>query len=310
MDIVRFKCNLGNQLFQYAFYQALKSKGREVKASLGYYRRHPDKPQFYLTEVFPKIELDYISDEEFDIIDVRWLKIKNNKKELEEFLQDYKNRFFWVEEKDFRYRPEVFETYNCVFVGFWQTEKYFSSIQDTLLEVFQFSYGEDKLDKWRKRLLDGDDFVAVHVRRGDYLNHPEVWGNLSESMYYYNAIRYMENTFKEPRFIFFSDDINWVKQRYKYKNAIYIEESMFDNYEPWYDMCLMSCCSHNIIANSSFSWWGAWLNRNREKIVVAPEKWFFDGRGEKDICPDTWKRISAGEILEQFSKACERFVTC
>lgn len=292
MDVVRFKCNLGNQLFQYALYQALKFKGRKVKASLGYYQRHPEKTQFCLAEVFPKIELEYISDEEFDLIDSKWKKIKTDQEALKVFLHDYKNRFFWVEEKDFQYRPEVFETRNCVFVGFWQSEKYFSTIKDILLDDLHFSYGEDKLNKLRKRFLDRDDYIAVHIRRGDYLNHPEVWGKISETKYYRNAIQYIEQRIIKPKWVFFSDDIQWVKAKYNYDNAIYIEENMFDDYKPWYDMCLMSCCSHNIIANSSFSWWGAWLNRNEEKIVIAPEIWFFDGRGERDICPDNWKRIA------------------
>ena len=265
MDIVRFKSGLGNQMFQYAYYQALKAEGRKVKASLGHYNRHPEKMRFCLTEVFPQIKMEYISDEEFDAIDAQWKKIRDNKEELYVFLRDYKKRFFWVEEKDLQYRPEVFETCNCVFVGFWQTEKYFSSIRDILLQDFQFADGEANLDKWCKRILDRDNYVAVHIRRGDYLNHPEVWGNLSESKYYPNAIYYMEQKVRKPIWVFFSDDIEWVKANYNYENAIYVEESMFVNYKSWYDMCLMSCCSHNIIANSSFSWWGAWLNRKRKR---------------------------------------------
>ena len=291
MDIVRFKSGLGNQMFQYAFYQALRSRERCVKANLGYYSKHPEKMRFSLTEVFPQISLEYISDEEFEIIDSEWRRIKENESKLDIFLGDYKNRFFWVEEKGFCYHPEVFETQNCTFVGYWQSEKYFQGLRDILLKDFYFAYGEKKLEDLCNKILLGDQYVSVHIRRGDYLNNPKVWGALSQSNYYINSICFMKEKIGTPQIVFFSDDIQWVKQKYHYENAIYIEESMFDSYQSWYDMRLMSCCSHNIIANSSFGWWGAWLNKNENKIVIAPAKWTFDGRIQKDICPSDWIRL-------------------
>lgn len=291
MDIVRFKSGLGNQMFQYAFYQALRAKGRTVRASLGYYDNHPDKMKFCLDEVFPKIVLECISNEEFKIVDTEWQRVKQDKKALATFLEDDKNRFFWVEERDAGYCPRVFRTQNCVFVGYWQSEKYFFNIRNLLLKSFEFSYGEKKLDILKKNFLSNRHYVSVHLRRGDYLSHPEVWGRLSESEYYQKAICFIREKLLKPQFVFFSDDILWVKERYHYEDAIYIEDSMFDNYESWYDLCLMSCCSHNIIANSSFSWWGAWLNRNEDKIVIAPRRWYYDGRIGKDICPGNWIRL-------------------
>ncbi len=291
MDIIRFKGGLGNQMFQYAFYQALKSRDRVVKASLGYYKRHPDKMSFCLTDVFPQIAMEYVSDEEFQVIDSAWKNVKSDNKKLQKFLGDYENRFFWVEDMDFFYREEVFQTQNCTFVGYWQSERYFQTIREVLLRDFEFPYGEQKLEDLRKEFLHSKQYAAVHIRRGDYLKDTEAWGNLSESSYYSRAIAFIKKAVN-PRLVFFSDDIQWVKENYRYENAMYIEESMFRNYKPWYDMCLMSSCAHNIIANSSFSWWGAWLNRNDSKIVAAPEKWFFDGRSERDICPEGWIRIS------------------
>ena len=142
MKIVKLKGGLGNQMFQFAFYQSLKSKGREVKASLGYYDRNPDKMPFCLTEVFPEIHLDCVSNEEFETVDKAWREIKQNKEQLKKFLVDYKNRFFWVEGLDNYYRPAVFETKNCVFVGYWQSEKYFSEIRNILLEDIRISVVE------------------------------------------------------------------------------------------------------------------------------------------------------------------------
>lgn len=291
MDIVRFKSGLGNQMFQYAFYQALRAQGRTVRASLGYYDNHPDKMKFCLDEVFPQIVLDQVSNEEFEIINAEWQRVKQDRKVLATFLADDRSRFFWVEERDAGYCPRVFNTQNCVFVGYWQSEKYFLNIRNILIKNFEFPYGEKQLEIMKKCLLADRQYVSVHVRRGDYLLHPGVWGNLSESEYYENAIRFMKKKIPKLQLVFFSDDISWVKERHCYKEAIYIEENMFDNYKPWYDLCLMSCCSNNIIANSSFSWWGAWLNRNEAKIVIAPRNWYYDGRVGKDICPEEWLRM-------------------
>ena len=92
------------------------------------------------------------------------------------------------------------------------------------------------------------------------------------------------------KFIFFSNDMEWVKRNYNIENAIYVNSTLFDNYQDWYDMYLMSMCKHNIIANSTFSWWGAWLNSNKEKIVIAPNKWV-NLCDYKDIYPDDWIKM-------------------
>jgi len=291
MDIVRFKGGLGNQMFQYAFVEALRSRGREVKISLGFYANHLDLVPFVLDKVFINAYLPEIEEEFFAQIDFRWKRIKQSRVLLEEYRKNIEDRFFYVEENDCVYDERVFQTKNCVFVGYWQTEKYFCKIRDSLLHIFRFAYGERKLEKLRTDFLSDTRYVGVHVRRGDYLENYDLWGNLGESNYYQNAILFMENQVPNLKLVFFSDDIQWVKMNLRYEEAIYIESNMFDHYMPWYDMDLMSCCAHNIIANSSFSWWAAWLNQNKEKIVIAPEKWFFDGRDQQDICPDDWIRL-------------------
>lgn len=291
IDIVRFKGGLGNQMFQFAFYQALKDKNRDVRASLGHYNKRFASREFCLTKIFPQIVLDYISDEEFNTIDMIWREIRNDKIKLEQFKSEPKYRFFWVEESGGTYDAHVFETVNCAFVGYWQTEKYFVQIREKLLQDFQFPKGEEVLCALRERLLSGRNYVSVHIRRGDYLLSPQYYGDICTAGYYRAAMNYIENIVAEPIYVFFSDDMQWVKQNYKLINAIYIEADMFKNYEAWYDMCLMSCCSHNIIANSSFSWWGAWLNKNNEKKVVAPKPWINEYK-MPDICPENWIRLN------------------
>ncbi len=294
MDIVRFKGGLGNQMFQYAFYQALKNKGRETKVNLGYYKKNPRGMRFCLDRVFPDVKMEHVSDEEFEAADSRWHKIKSDPEILRKFLYDHENRFFWVDDEN-GYQSGVFSTRNCTYVGYWQSEKYFKSISQKLSQHFRFAYGERKLEDIKNQFLSSDCYAAIHIRRGDYLTDTALWGNLAASTYYQDAFRLLESQVGTFRPVFFSDDIHWVKENYTYKEAIYIESTMFDQYEYWYDMCLMSCCAHNIIANSSFSWWGAWLNSNKSKIVIAPAKWFYDGRKQEDICPVEWQRLDVRE---------------
>lgn len=295
MDIVRFKGGLGNQMFQYALLKALSLQGREVVGSLGFYENHPQLRQFCLMDVFKNISFDIVDEQNFNIINEQWKQIKQDKKKYNSFIKDYSNRFFWVEETAGKYDKNIFKTHNCTFVGYWQTEKYFIQIRQKLLFDFQFLEGEKRLCILRDKLLKSDNYISIHIRKGDYLNFSELYGNICTEQYYENAMNYMKKQVDTPIFVFFSDDIKWVKEHYKIKNAIYIEPKMFENYQSWYDMCLMSCCTHNIIANSTFSWWGAWLNQRSNKKVVAPKTWINDVGSIKyempDICPKEWIRI-------------------
>ncbi|MCM1038083.1 MAG: alpha-1,2-fucosyltransferase [Ruminococcus sp.] len=291
MDIVRFAGGLGNQMFQYAFMEALKNRGRDVRASLGYYRRHPDARHFSLIDVFPNLELTYVSDVEFDEIDEKWKKIRAGNLQ-EEFCKNYSDRFFWVEDVEKEpgvYQPNVFLTQNCVFVGYWQTDKYFKSIQNVLNLKFKFTHINQELKEFGDRLSE-ESYVSVHVRRGDYLRNPDIYASICTKSYYEKAIEYFQNKEKYSKFVFFSDDLKWVTENLFVPNAIYCNKKMFAYYEDWYDMYLMARCRHNIIANSSFSWWGAWLNQNEDKIVIAPKKWC-GYSATPDIWCEDWIKI-------------------
>lgn len=298
MDIVRFKGGLGNQMFQYAFLKSLSQRGRDVRGNLGFYRKHPELMQFCLTSVFPNTDMRFTGDEIFDELDERWKKIKEQKETLKRYLSNYADKFFWVENPVRKYDERVFETNNCVFVGYWQTEKYFKNIRDMLLSDFSFMCGDTKFEKLKNELISNEKYVSVHIRRGDYLKNPERYGNLAETNYYRAAMEYVKAEVDKPIFVYFSDDIRWVKEQFCDVGGIFIEEAMFDDYPIWYDMCLMSYCAHNIIANSSYSWWGAWLNQRINRKVIAPEPWFYSVEHEMtDICPDDWIRVNGEGML-------------
>lgn len=281
MDIVRFKGGLGNQMFQYALVEALRSRGRMVGCSLGFYKKHPDAMPFVLNKVFKGVNLEEIDDMAFDCIDNRWKEVKKNPEDLKKVVGNPKKRFFYVEENAHTYYEEVFQTDNCVFVGYWQSEKYFKHIRNIILNYFTFFIGEPVLYELGEKLA-ADNYVSVHIRRGDYLKYPQV-ANICTDDYYCRAIDYSRKRIPNVKFVFFSDDIGWVREKFSSCDTIICYRDLFAHYEDWYDMYLMTKCRGNIIANSTFSWWGAWLNQNREPFVIAPKRW-----REQIDTPDIW----------------------
>jgi hypothetical protein len=180
-------------------------------------------------------------------------------------------------EPHFDYQEIPFSNRGIQLVGFWQSLKYFERCQDEVREALNIQY-----------VSGYEDYVSIHVRRGDYVQHagsfPPVTAEYIQQAFdkvYYNGIKA----------IVFSDDIEWCKQNIHGFNVEFSEGR--NEYE---DLCLMASCGHNIIANSSFSWWGAFLNRNPNKIVVSPHytNWFGPSAGvqsPKDIIPDNWIQI-------------------
>lgn len=290
MNVVYFMGGLGNQMFQYALYKSLESHNKifGVRANLEWYSEETDRCDFELTKVFSNIRLNYDINGMFEKKKEWYYKIRKNKDWVAflNFHIPYFCIFFWEKENGV-YDKRVCKLKNAAIKGYWQTEKYFKDIREIILKDFTFSYGEERLQILRKKLLEDNKSVAVHVRRGDYLENKTLFGNLSESQYYDNAIKYISQKIPFPHLFFFSNDISWVKEHYNYSNAVYISTDMFEHYEAWYDMCLMSCCSHSIIANSSFSWWGAWLNSKMDKIVIAPKEWLV-GKKTPDVWCDNW----------------------
>lgn len=286
MDIVRFKGGLGNQMFQYALVEALRNRKRMVRSSLGYYDIHPETRPFVLNEVFKNVDLNVVDEKIFLEMDERWKKIKEKPESLEKFKKNVKERFFYVEENFLQYNNDVFRTKNCIFVGYWQTEKYFIDIRNRILNCFSFHVTEEKLKQLGEKIQY--NYIGVHIRRGDYLSID--MHNVCSLAYYKKAIEYMRKIYPNSKFIFFSDDINWIEKNFKEKNMLVCNKELFDSYQDWYDMYLMTLCKGNIISNSTFSWWGAWLNNNPGKIIIAPKIWIKE-IGKYDIWCNDWIKL-------------------
>ena len=283
--IIAYKGGLGNQMFQYAFAKKFEEMGKYVTADLSFYCQ-ANACRFDLMQVFNEIDIIECNYKvckmyKYGYPDIKTSLIKTKLvKEIDAF-----------EEKEIHANEYLCNGEEGLYIGYWQSEKYFSKIRDSLLCDFHFSVGEKKLQLIAKKMKQ-ENSISVHIRRGDYLSEKVIgrYGNICTKEYYANAIKNIESKIEDPIFYFFSDDIEWVKTNISIDNGVYLCKDDFDDFHDWYDMYLMTECKHNIIANSSFSWWGAWLNQNQCKMVIAPKIWL-NGCEMPDICPQEWIRL-------------------
>lgn len=276
VSVVKLKGGLGNQMFQYAFFLALKEK-------------HPLTCYLFDNEESRYCHNGIALDDAFGVETAnkaKWCRRVNRHLPI-----IFKNACLIEQENALQYdakymNPKGFVT---IFNGYWQSEKYFSPVAEKVRNAFHFR--EEKISSRKNKemadTLRGLETVSVHIRRGDYLQLTEYHGLCMES-YYHEAMDYMRKKHPNATFVFFSDDIPWVKENIKDDSAVYVDWNV--GKDSWQDMYLMSQCKHNIIANSSFSWWGAWLNGNPDKMVVAPKQWFVISPNY-DILPNDWITI-------------------
>jgi hypothetical protein len=196
-----------------------------------------------------------------------------------------------IDEQGHDFDERILKAPNNVFLrGYWQSEKYFKEIKDVLIREIQLKSPLDSQNKQIAQRIEPANSVSVHIRRGDYVNDPAVANVLGPLPleYYYEAIEIIQASIPNPSLFVFSDDILWAKQNLTVDIPItFVDINTPDtDYE---DIHLMSLCKHHIIANSSFSWWGAWLNPKPEKLVVAPKKWFKkEISNTGDLIPSSW----------------------
>src|SRR5690606_140041 len=266
MKVVKFLGGLGNQLFQYAFFCALQQTFRKVRADLSGYDSYERHNGFELDRIFD-IQLPQLTSFErrlFDSQDRRWAYRKLRR------IYGTKNAYY--EEKTlFGYDQSVFKDRKPRYYwGYWQHIDYIRRVADRLRADFRFPAFEDVKNIQLAEMLIDENTVSAHVRRGDYLGDP-LLGGICDAGYYQRALDHIKQHVDYPRFIFFSDDIPWCQANFPIANALFVDWNT--GLESFRDMQLMSLCKHHIIANSSFSWWGAWFNQRPSKIVVSPSQW-------------------------------------
>lgn len=193
---------------------------------------------------------------------------------------------YYIIETGYAYSPDYMANKKAIYAeGYFQSEKYFAHISDVIRKEFTF---RGPIDSRNQRIADkmrSENSVSLHVRRGDYLS---IGANVCGPEYYEKAIKIIEGKYPNPSLFVFSDDIKWVIENIRSSNRIqYIDHNQ--GKDSFKDMFLMSQCKHNVIANSSFSWWGSWLNQNSDKITVAPLNWYSENNSPRnDIYGKDW----------------------
>ena len=196
-------------------------------------------------------------------------------------------------EPHFNYWPKLRKFgSSCYLMGYWQSEKYFHDFERIIRSDFSFRTPLEAENLYISLLMENCNSVSLHVRRGDYLSHAPTAKmlNVCSVDYYKDAIAHIATQVPSPHFFVFSDDLQWARNNIRIP---FPTEYITGNrgMRSYIDMQLMSSCKHNIIANSTFSWWGAWLNPTREKIVIAPKNWFCNGTNDEDLIPEPWMRL-------------------
>lgn len=287
MIIVKLKGGLGNQMFQYAAGLAVASVGsQELKLDITGYDDpryvNANTPRTYRMHAFN------LSSIIATIAEVE--KAKNPLGIFSKILRAFSQRILNKHYVD--YTPNFYKKRRNYIEGYFQSEKNFLVVKDKVLKEFTLKKEFESEVLAEKIKIDKEKSVSVHIRRGDYVSDPKT--NKSHGVcskeYYDKAMSLVRTKIESPVFYFFSDDIEWVKKEFgEHPDYKYVSNPKLEDYE---ELILMSSCAHNIIANSSFSWWGAYLNNNPSKIVIAPKKWVNkEPDPHPNIIPEGWVRL-------------------
>jgi len=304
---INIKGGIGNQCFQYALGRAIQLNGYDVRYDIRSFQsyRHSFRLGCFNTKLELATEIDLEAIDKIisscKIYTVPFMGRKNLFLKLMKFLWIIYDRLTYV------YRP-VIKDHSLqdirilspkgqkYYDGYWSKPYFFDKISHLLrteLRLQEEHFNEDFIKVKRKIVTSKVPYVAIHIRRGDYIDavNSKIFYSLG-SDYYKSAISYFNNRFDQIRFIFFSNDIAWCKQHF-YGHFEFLDEIELSDF---HEFELIKLCKHQIIANSTYSWWAAWLNENPEKIVIAPKTWYsnpkLQARYENGmLIPESWIKL-------------------
>ena len=289
MITIRMIGGLGNQLFLYALYEKMLSLGKEAyiyldKACYDLYKQQGLVEAYQL----PLLGLDPVDSPASERIRKNFAR--NNVYDLIE--RRVLGRFgkIYQEKEEGKFDPDVLRKDNAFFMGYFQTEKYFEDIGESIRNKIHFEGSDDGAYSEILKEMRKDNSVSIHVR--NYLDATGKFDGICDSNYYRTAIEEIRKKVSNPVFYLFSDNMDAAERMLSEHKVIPVRFNRGPR--SYLDMFLMSQCRHHIIANSSFSWWGAWLNPHSDKIVIAPKRWLNDAEFP-DICPESWIRIGQAE---------------
>lgn len=283
MIVVKIKAGLGNQMFQYALGRRLSLNWNdELKCDLSWFQniKKSETPRTLDINKF-KINLVEVTDQE-----KKQAKLCSISKIISQIRARVDRNYFYhfhselLKKKDFLYLD-----------GYFQSYKYFESIKKTLLEDFVLKTGyTQEAQKIKDDIELSGESIAIHVRRGDYTSSCKDWNGLCTIEYYQQGLNEIKKKYSKVKLFVFSDDITWAQQNLRFDSLmVFVSRPSLSSTE---ELMLMSLCKHQIIANSTYSWWGAWLNQNPQKIVIAPSRWLLAFNIDtSELLPSEWIKI-------------------
>lgn len=292
MKLVKLQGGLGNQMFQYAVARALQEDSKkDVYLDITHFEESKVPKEGFTVRGY---ELHIFRKLRASVLNGRLRRFLLSKKIIFIFFQRMLGmtlHFTTQNENEF---VEIPQERNLYLTGFFQSEKYFKQIRTSIVQDFTFPE-LDYQNRLLKEKIEAQNSVSIHVRRGDYIKSPAVlqYHGVLDMDYYKRAVALLEKNSTEPlTFYIFSEDEEFVKEEFSFLDSYhYVGNNTQHN--SWKDMCLMKSCKHHIVANSSFSWWGAWLSE-REGLKIAPDNWFNKQNVAFDIhdfVPENWAII-------------------
>lgn len=299
MIIIKVSGGLGNQMFQYAFAKALEQRRNIlVKLDTSNFKISSKgiTPRTFLLDKF-NTTLPIATQEDFHKIKIPYPTKRGIKENIfriffriEEFFRSSKSKKIIINH-NLDFNRELFTVNDNSYVsGVWTNSNYFTEIKDIILKEITPHFTLSKVAEKILSDIKNTNSVSIHIRRGDYLKYTHKFILLTDD-YYEEAIELLKKKENDLTFFVFSDDINYVKENYGRlfgEKIIYVSDQGIKDCE---ELWLMSRCRHNIIANSTFSWWGAWLNQNTNKIVIAPKQYRADDKDMPGFYPQNWIEI-------------------
>jgi len=296
MIIMKLQGGLGNQMFQYAAGRSFSIKlDVELKLDISQLG-NCSAPREYGLSVFntraifaTKDEVDSLAKDNENILKkIRRKLLRKPKNKPASYIKEDSGNFF---------NPNTFKPKDSVYLdGYWQSEKYFKDISITIANEFTFKNNLDDKNIKLSHEIASSDSVSIHIRRGDYVSNARFFKKhgLCSLDYYRKSVDHIKRHVKNPVFYIFSDDPDWTKNNMRMNDPCYFVTNNIGRSTYYVDMQLMSLCKHNIIANSSFSWWAAWLNKSQNKMIIAPRQWFSRELSQEEmdsIIPRNWIKI-------------------
>jgi hypothetical protein len=293
MLLVKLQGGLGNQMFQYAAARGISNTNEHIYFDDQFLEiNNTDTEHFtargYELKIFKNLKAHKATKHQLNLVKHPSVYFKISRFFLKTtVVKQIGNEFIY-------FRKDAI-TSNLYLDGYFQSEKYFKHLRKQLSEEFEFPQFDTGNAQLKSKIINASCSVSLHIRRGDYLKSSIVFGvhGVIPLSYYYKALNILKLKYSNLSLFIFSDDSNWAKANFNVPEAetYFVTGNQFNN--SWKDMALMKCCKHHIIANSSFSWWGAWLSQNNGEIF-APSNWFNAANVRfniNDFIPDNWQII-------------------